>query len=145
MDAIKNLFAELQLIQVWDTNYLEKRQHRQVDDSYRHRQIMRREIIEKLRVLVGTAAKPERCRLAHDLANNLAVILGNCEILLDGSGVSPEQSKRLQAIRDASRSMTQALRSHTCPIATPSKESSEAESRRLSLTLVNGRSLRVND
>lgn len=117
MSSIENLLEELELIQIWDATFTRRDLHGEVDDSYRCRQIRRREIIEKIMVMVGGAADPERCRLAHDLTNKLTVILGNCEILLDVGELDSEQPKRLRAILDTSRSMTQDLRSRRCPVS----------------------------
>ena len=116
MNSIDGLVAELQLIQIWDRRYTEY-EDGQPDDAYKHRQIRRREIIEKLRCATGVAPERERCRLVHDLTNKLTVILGNCEILLDIGAPGPEQPKLLHAILDAARSMTQDLRSVTCPVS----------------------------
>jgi signal transduction histidine kinase len=55
------------------------------------------------------------CWLAHDLRNKLAIVVGQCELLiehaLDGDAV-----QRLQAIHRAAQGMAEALNKHQCQL-----------------------------
>jgi hypothetical protein len=54
--------------------------------------------------------------LAHDLVNNLAVIVGRCDLLSDGK--LPESiTKHVQEIRHTAESMALKLNQHQCHLA----------------------------
>jgi signal transduction histidine kinase len=57
------------------------------------------------------------CRLAHDLNNKLAIVLGYCELLMEISPTAPDYVPRLQAIHNAARSMAEALKKHQCELS----------------------------
>ena len=54
------------------------------------------------------------CKLAHDLTNKLAVILGCCELLGDEVEPSSECANRLAIIRKAVEDMTREIRLRAC-------------------------------
>ena len=54
------------------------------------------------------------CCLAHDINNNLAVILGQCE-LIAGRDVQPECAQRLGVITEMVKRIAQTINSHHCP------------------------------
>jgi hypothetical protein len=54
--------------------------------------------------------------LAHELVNNLAVVVGRCDLLSDGD--LPESStKHVQEIRQTAKSMALKLNHHQCHLA----------------------------
>lgn len=57
------------------------------------------------------------CMLAHELVNNLAVIVGHCELLGDPDRPDAERTKHLKAIRDTSKGMAEKLHQHQCHLA----------------------------
>jgi len=67
--------------------------------------------------------KPERqchhpiCMLAHELVNNLSVIVGRCDLLGDPDQSDDERTRHLQAIRQTAKSMADRLNQHQCHLA----------------------------
>lgn len=57
------------------------------------------------------------CSLAHDLLNDLAIIVGECD-LLDGCVPKGEATDRLRIIRAAARRMAERIASRPCPAKT---------------------------
>lgn len=58
------------------------------------------------------------CKLAHDLNNKIAVILGCCDLISDGIKPGSECAKRLRMIRETAQDMARELRFRSCrPIA----------------------------
>jgi hypothetical protein len=57
------------------------------------------------------------CMLAHDLVNQLAIIVGHCDLLLseESKTVLPRAS-RLRLIRDAAQGMAKDLSEHQCQL-----------------------------
>jgi len=55
-----------------------------------------------------------KCRLSHDLVNQLTVILICCDMLKDEPAEQAENSRRLSPIRTAARSIAQELSRHDC-------------------------------
>ena len=56
------------------------------------------------------------CWLAHDLNNKLAIVVGQCELLM-GRVVDREYTERLQGIRAAAQAMAESLKRHQCELA----------------------------
>lgn len=54
------------------------------------------------------------CKLAHNSTNELAVILGCCELLADEAKEGSECAKRLATIRDTVQAMTRELKQTRC-------------------------------
>lgn len=54
------------------------------------------------------------CKLAHDLNNKIAVILGCCDLIGDGIDPGSECAKRLGIIRETARDMARDLRLRSC-------------------------------
>ena len=65
---------------------------------------------------ITTVLSEERCLLAHDLNNKLAVIVGQCELLSEHTH-DPECVARLQTIAQAAKLMADAVNGHQCQIA----------------------------
>lgn len=57
------------------------------------------------------------CMLAHELVNNLSVIVGRCELLSDLDQPDDERTRHLQAIRETAKSMADRLNHHQCHLA----------------------------
>ena len=62
----------------------------------------------------STGDNDSLCKLAHDLNNKLAVILGCCELLEDVAEAGSECAKRLVTIRDAAQAMSRELQRRHC-------------------------------
>jgi hypothetical protein len=56
------------------------------------------------------------CRLAHDLNNKLAIVVGQCDLLME-CVKDAEHAMRLQAIRTAAQLMADSLKRHHCELA----------------------------
>lgn len=59
----------------------------------------------------------EPCSLAHDLINDLAIIVGECD-LLDDSLPEGDGAQRLKIIRATARRMADRIAYHPCPAKT---------------------------
>jgi signal transduction histidine kinase len=55
--------------------------------------------------------------LAHELLNNLCVIVGRCDLLGDLGQPDDERTRHLQAIRETAKSMADRLNHHQCHLA----------------------------
>lgn len=64
----------------------------------------------------------EPCPLIHDLINDLAIILGECE-LLEGNLPDSIATDRLNVIRTAARRMAARIATRPCPVK--AKDSSQ--------------------
>lgn len=56
------------------------------------------------------------CTLAHDLNNDLAIILGECDLLEDGVNQKFPRATRLANIRTTARRMANRLATRPCPV-----------------------------
>jgi signal transduction histidine kinase len=54
------------------------------------------------------------CKLAHDLNNKLAVILGCCDLLRDAAEEGSECAKRLDIIQTTAQAMARDIRQGAC-------------------------------
>jgi hypothetical protein len=57
------------------------------------------------------------CILAHDLVNNLSVIVGRCDLMLDAGQSDEQRAKHLSEIRDTAKLMADKLTHHQCQLA----------------------------
>jgi hypothetical protein len=57
------------------------------------------------------------CILAHDLVNNLSVIVGRCDLMLDPGQLDEQRAKYLSQIRDTAKLMADKLNNHQCQLA----------------------------
>ncbi len=57
---------------------------------------------------------PERCLLAHDLHNDLHVILGRCELLTPLLEAGTEEARHLRMIKEAADGMADNLAGRPC-------------------------------
>ena len=57
------------------------------------------------------------CMLAHDLVNNLSVIICCCDLLTDPGRADAEGQKHVQLIRETAKSMADRLSHQKCHIA----------------------------
>ena len=57
------------------------------------------------------------CILAHDLVNDLSVIVGHCDLMLDVGQSDEQRAKHLSRIRQAAKSMADKLKHHQCQLA----------------------------
>lgn len=55
--------------------------------------------------------------LAHELLNNLSVIVGSCDLLQDQQNVEDQSAKHVTRIRDTAKSMAERLNHHQCHLA----------------------------
>ncbi len=55
----------------------------------------------------------KKCSLLHDLMNNLAIVLGECELLELECG--EKSSPRLEVIRERANHMADLVRHYDCP------------------------------
>jgi nitrogen-specific signal transduction histidine kinase len=55
--------------------------------------------------------------LAHELVNNLAVIVGHCQLLGDADRPDAERARHLEVILETSKGMAQKLNQHQCHLA----------------------------
>lgn len=73
------------------------------------------------RIVMSASPIPKRqpqiepCSLTHDLINDLAIIMGECD-LLDGSLPEGVATQRLQVIRAATRRMAERIAYRPCPL-----------------------------
>ena len=67
---------------------------------------------------VAPSAVQPTCVLAHGFVNNLAIIVGECE-LLASSVTSPAGDRRLGIIKDMALEIVKTLNSHKCTCASP--------------------------
>jgi len=78
------------------------------------------------------------CLLSHDLLNQLAVIVGNCDLLSKEAPAGSESARRLFRIRQVAKEMAEQLNQHQCDIdariraAMPDRSVAEEVVRRLS-------------
>jgi len=56
------------------------------------------------------------CVLSHDLLNQLAVIVGNCDLLSKDAPEGSENARRLLLIRKVAKEMAAQLNQHQCKI-----------------------------
>jgi len=56
------------------------------------------------------------CMLAHDLVNNLSVIVSCCDLLTDCGRTDAEGEKHVQLIRDTAKSMAKRLNHQQCQL-----------------------------
>lgn len=54
------------------------------------------------------------CMLAHDLVNQLSVIVGCCDLLTDPDRPDPDGKKHIQLIRDTAKAMAERLNHEQC-------------------------------
>lgn len=54
----------------------------------------------------------KKCSLLHELMNNLAIVLGECELLESERG---EKCPRLEVIRERANHMAELVRHYDCP------------------------------
>jgi hypothetical protein len=66
------------------------------------------------------------CQLAHDMANKLAVIIGNCELLDEHVEPGSECARRIGAIRKVAEGMAKEVNQHQCKISEAIRRSSHA-------------------
>lgn len=57
------------------------------------------------------------CILAHELVNNLSVIVGYCDLSQDASQSEHQRDKYLAQIRETAKSMATKLLRHQCQLA----------------------------
>lgn len=57
------------------------------------------------------------CMLAHDLLNNLSVIVGSCDLLQDQENLENQSTQHVTRIRDTAKSMAERLNHHQCHLA----------------------------
>lgn len=55
-----------------------------------------------------------RCRLTHDLVNQLTVLTIYCGLLTEEAPLDPETQRRLYVIRAAAQSIAEELSRHEC-------------------------------
>ena len=55
---------------------------------------------------------PTRFRFAHELINQLSLIVGHCELLKEDLPQNPKYLHRLSLIQDVARSMCKDLKNH---------------------------------
>ncbi len=70
--------------------------------------------------------------LSHDFANELSVIIGNCELLEEEATSAGTSTHKIEIILSAARRMSDELRSHICTleVATRNEVASQDEARR---------------
>jgi|SRR5271165_3434476 len=56
------------------------------------------------------------CQVSHDLLNQLAVIVGNCDLLSKEAPEGSENGRRLLRIREVAKEMAAQLSHHQCDI-----------------------------
>lgn len=57
------------------------------------------------------------CVLAHNLVNRLSVIIGCCDLIDEGSELTPEDANRLATIRNVAKLMAEELNEHQSELA----------------------------
>jgi hypothetical protein len=62
------------------------------------------------------------CVLAHDLNNKLSIIVGECELLSEHDGVTPECAHRLARIKDLAIAMSKRINSSDCRMVAAGEE-----------------------
>ena len=72
------------------------------------------------------------CIFAHDLVNQLAVIVGRCDLLLDPKQSEAERARQLKEIHDTVWSMARKLAEHRCQLALVTQIASPREQERIS-------------
>jgi len=68
------------------------------------------------------AAYDRLCVLAHDLNNKLSIIVGECELLSEHDGVTPECVQRLTRIKEIAISMSKRINSSDCRMLAAGEE-----------------------
>jgi nitrogen-specific signal transduction histidine kinase len=73
-----------------------------------------------------------RCMLSHEFANDLSVIIGNCELLEEEAKSAGTSTHKIEIILSAARRISDELRSHVCALeaATRNQVASQDEARR---------------
>ena len=56
------------------------------------------------------------CLLAHDLLNQLSVIVGRCDLAGDSVGETAAAARHLKVIRETAVSMAETLKQHQCQL-----------------------------
>ncbi len=56
------------------------------------------------------------CLLSHDLINQLAVIIGNCDLVSKEAPEGSERARRLSLIREVAKKMAKQLHQHECNV-----------------------------
>ena len=60
-----------------------------------------------------------KCKLAHDLRNGLAIILGECELMAAETPIKNDEAgatERLRTVTRVARRMADAIREHECQV-----------------------------
>jgi hypothetical protein len=57
----------------------------------------------------------ERCALAHELTNDLAIIIGDCDLLEDVFPAGSAALERLRKIKAVARRMAEQVATRSCP------------------------------
>ena len=60
-----------------------------------------------------------KCKLAHDLRNGLAIILGECELMAGEAPTGNDEAgagERLRTVTRVARRMADAIREHECQV-----------------------------
>ena len=70
-------------------------------------------------------ARGEQCLLAHDLNNQLAVILGRLDILADRIAPGSDVASQLAIIRATARHMAEHIQTHQCQLSTLLREKNQ--------------------
>jgi len=69
---------------------------------------------------VGVPAVYDRlCVLSHDLNNKLSIIVGECELLTEHEGVTPECAQRLTRIKELAIAMSKKINGFDCRMIAP--------------------------
>jgi hypothetical protein len=71
----------------------------------------------------------ERCLLAHDLINDLSVILGRCELLDELMAENADFAKHLRMLQEAATHMLNRIAERPCELASRRAEASRSFSR----------------
>jgi signal transduction histidine kinase len=79
--------------------------------------------------LIKKSPGGERCLLAHDLINDLSVILGRCELLSELKTENADVAKHLQMLQEAAQHMLTKISERPCLLTTRRAETSQSFSR----------------
>jgi signal transduction histidine kinase len=71
----------------------------------------------------------ERCLLAHDLINDLSVILGRCELLSELKTENADVARHLQMVQQAAKHMFTKIAERPCLLASGRAETTHSLSR----------------
>jgi hypothetical protein len=72
--------------------------------------------MEKKQLCMSECGPEKRCLLAHDLNNDLHVILGRCDLLSESLQPDSEAVKHLRFIREAARHMAENVADRPCQV-----------------------------